>query len=208
MTPFRTKTHSPSQKNPTLGLFFVVFFVCLCQTECHTPHDDANCWFFSSLGSWSADRLRSAAELPCPVRLAADVRPSHSHCEDQQVGRGQPLPFGRGSSCRGTTVPTSDSLCPQCGFPSVPAAAALWVLWASQAAGSTWLAGKILQGGGSVVSAWIFWVLSLPLCKLLDSKVPALDLPVTPLTCEMLPIWRKFTLFLMDVCLMLLIHAA
>lgn len=164
--------------------------------------------FFSSLGSWSADRLRSAAELPCPVRLAADVRPSHSHCEDQQVGRGQPLPFGRGSSCRGTTVPASDSPCTQCGFPSMPAAAALWVLWASQAAGSTWLVGKILQGGGSVVSAWIFWVLSLPLCKLLDSKVLALDLPVTPLTCEMLPIWRKFTLFLTDVCLMLLIHTA
>lgn len=39
---------------------------------------------------------------------------------------------------------------------------------------------KTLQGG-SVVSARVFWVLSLPLSKLLDYKIHALDLPVTPL---------------------------
>lgn len=42
---------------------------------------------FSLLGSGSADRLCSTAEFPCHVRLAADVRPSHSDCEDKQVGR-------------------------------------------------------------------------------------------------------------------------
>jgi len=42
---------------------------------------------FALLGGGSADRLCSTAEFPCHIRLAADMRPSYSNCEDKQVGR-------------------------------------------------------------------------------------------------------------------------
>lgn len=55
---------------------------------------------FSLLGSRGADRLRSAAEFPCHVRLAADVCASYPNCEDKQVGRGRALLSGReGTVC-------------------------------------------------------------------------------------------------------------
>lgn len=84
VTHFTTETLSPSQK--THKFFLKVFFF----------HVKLNVTLqvmmltvdFSFLGSWSADRLCSAAEFPCHVRLAADMCASYSHCEDKQVGRG------------------------------------------------------------------------------------------------------------------------
>lgn len=134
---------------------------------------------FPSPGSWSADRLCSAAEFPCHVRLAADVRASYSHCEDKQVGRGGCCLLAGEVAVQAPQSAQAIPCAVSVDFLARPAAAVLRVFRASQTTCGrkhVWWAERLQ--GGSVVSAWIFRVLFLPLCKLHDCKIPALDLAV------------------------------
>lgn len=173
---------------------------------------------FPSPGSWSADRLCSTAEFPCHVWLAADVRASYSHCEDKQVGRGGCCLLAREVAVQALQSAQAIPCALSVDFLARPAAAALRVFWASQTTCGrkhVWWAERLQ--GGSVVSAWIFWVFR-PLCKLHDCKIPALDLPVMSFRAktkcvdnvwsEIFSSWRKVILCLIDVCLMLLIESS
>lgn len=177
MTHFSAKTLSPSEKIHTCIFSWVFLW---CRAECRTPSDDANCCFsFPRELKCRQITFRCWIPLPC---TAGSWRACFLLPLWRQTGReGWVLPFGQGSCCTSTTVCTSNSLCSRCGFPCKACCSCsrgfpsitshMWqeahVWWAER-----------LQGG-TVVSAWIFWVLFLPISKLHDCKISALDLSVT-----------------------------
>lgn len=140
---------------------------------------------FPSPGSWSADRLRSAAEFPCHVRLAADVCASYSHCEDKQVGRGGCCLWAREVAVKALQSAQAIPCAVSVDFLAKPAAAVLGVFRASQAT-----CGRKHMSGGQKdceVAMWFLHEFSgccFCLCKLHDCKIPALDLAVTSFRAE------------------------
>lgn len=166
LTDFSPRT-GPSTHTLTHVLFGEVFFGVKLNVALQVMVLTVDCSF---LGSWSADGLCSTAEFPCHIWLAADLRASYSDCEDKQVGRGGHWVLGRevaeevpqSVQARLHAVSVRFLGCTPVAARADPAAAGLGFSEHHKpcGAGSMCLVVKILHGG-SAVSVWVFWVLSL-----------------------------------------------
>lgn len=130
MTHFGAKPLFSSEKTHTFIFSWVFFFGVKLNVALQVMMPTVA---FPSPGSWSADRLRSAAEFPCHVRLAADVCASHSHCEDKQVGRGGCCLLAREVAVQAPQSAQAIPCAVSVDFLAKPAAAVLGVFQASQA---------------------------------------------------------------------------
>ena len=149
--PLQCKNPFSVPENPHVCFFLVFFFCAELNVTLQMMMLTVD---FSFAGSWSADRLRSAAEFPCRVRLAADVRASYSNCEDKQVGRGRRCLSAREVAIQVILCAAGAGFlaCTQC-LPVqtlLPLCSGRSEHHRPQVAGSTCLAGKTLQGGSVV----------------------------------------------------------